>query len=146
FLVSQFAVFGPVVFGAFLVVIVRLFRPGTPREDKLLLAFSLPVLALITIVGFTTRAHPNWAAPAFISGAIVVTAAMVRDGSWRWITAGLAIGVFAQGVLLVTDTMADRVRVPLISKPDVYERTMGWRSLGDETLKVAARAGAKTIV
>jgi hypothetical protein len=127
-------------------VIARLFRPGTPREDRLMLAFSLPVLLLITVVGFTTRAHPNWAAPAFISGAIVVAAAMVREGSWRWIAASLAIGVFAQSVLLVTDTMADRVKVPLVAKPDVYERTMGWRSLGNETLKIAARAGAKTIV
>jgi len=146
FLGSQFAVFGPIVFGALLIVILRLRGGHTPREDKLMLAFSLPVLGLITVVAFTTRAHPNWAAPAFISGAIVVTAAMIRDGSWGWMRLSLAIGVVAQAVLLVTDTMADRVKVPLIAKPDVYERTMGWRSLGDETLRFAARAGAKTIV
>ena len=146
FLASQFAVFGPIVFGAFLIVLARIRRPDTTREDKLMLAFSLPVLALITVVGFTTRAHPNWAAPAFISGAIVVTAAMVREKSWRWMTASLAIGLLAQVVLLVTDAVADRVKVPLIAKSDVYERTMGWRSLGDETLRFAARSGAKTIV
>jgi dolichyl-phosphate-mannose-protein mannosyltransferase len=133
FLASQFAVFGPIVFGALLIVTLHFRRPDISREDRLMLAFSLPVLALITVV-------------AFISGAIVVAAALVRTKAWHWMYASLAIGVVAQAVLLVTDTMADRIKVPYIAKPDVYERTMGWRSLGEETLRFAARAGAKTIV
>jgi hypothetical protein len=142
FIASQFAVFGPIVFGALLTLIVRFMRPDMPRADRLMLAFAIPVLALITTVAFITHAHANWAAPAFISSAIVVTAALVRMQAWRWLTLSLAIGGVVQVVLLGTDAIADRVQAPFLAKSDVYARTMGWRALGDEAGRIADRIGA----
>ncbi len=41
--------------------------------------------------------------------------------------------------MLVGDANARRMSLPWLAKPDVYARTMGWRSLGEEVEKLARR-------
>ena len=36
--------------------------------------------------------------------------------------------------------------LPFLRQPDVYQRTMGWRALGEEALRLARRTGAVTVV
>ncbi len=64
FLAAQFAVIGPLVFAAFLVILFRARQSPLSREDRLMLAFAVPVLALITALAFVRSANANWAAPA----------------------------------------------------------------------------------
>ena len=52
--------------------------------------------------------------------------------AWRWIAVSIALGIAAQVVLLVGDANARRMSIQWLAKPDVYARTMGWRSLGEE--------------
>src|SRR5215813_6227284 len=54
FVAAQFAVFGPVVFAVLLYAIGRIGALG--RADRLMLAFALPPLVLVTATGFVTRA------------------------------------------------------------------------------------------
>ena len=144
FIGSQFAVFGPILFVVLLGALARIASPALNRADRLMLAFAIPPLALITITAFVTRAFANWAAPAFISGIVVVVALMVRHAAWKWLTASLAIGIAAQVLFLVADARATRVNVPLLG--DAYRRTLGWRALGEETGRLARQIGARTIV
>ena len=144
FIGSQFAVFGPILFAVLLGALARIASPALNRADRLMLAFAIPPLALITITAFVTRAFANWAAPAFISGIVVVVALMVRHAAWKWLTASLAIGIAAQVLFLVADARATRVNVPLLG--DAYRRTLGWRALGEETGRLARQIGARTIV
>lgn len=146
FLAGQFAVFGPVVFGVFLVALIRIGKPDIGRADRLMLCFAIPTLALVTATAFVTRANANWAAAAVISANILVAAVLVRRQAWRWIAVSIALGVVAQIALLVGDANARRLSLPLLAKPDIYARTMGWRSLGEEVDKLAARVGARTVV
>ena len=99
----------------------------------------------MTATAFVTRANANWAASAFISANVLVAAVLVRHAAWRWIAVSIAIGVIAQIALLIGDANARRISLPLLAKPDVYARTMGWRSLGEEVDKLARPAGARTI-
>jgi hypothetical protein len=145
FVAAQFAVFGPVVFAVLLVLFGRWKSAALTPADRLMLAFALPPLLLVTVVGLFRSPHANWAAPAFISAAVVVTAVLVRRRQWGWLKAGLAIGVAVQAVLLVGDALADRIALPLLRKGDVYERTLGWRALGQETDRLAQAAGARTV-
>src|SRR5438093_1008017 len=46
FIAAQFAVFGPILFAVLLAAIVRLRSPAMSRADRLMLAFSIPPLAL----------------------------------------------------------------------------------------------------
>jgi hypothetical protein len=99
----------------------------------------------VTVTAFVTRANANWAAPAFISANVLAAAVLVRHAAWRWIAFSIALGVVAQIALLIGDANARRLSIPWISKPDVYARTMGWRSLGDEVEKLARSTGARSI-
>ncbi len=146
FLASQFVVFGPVAFAVLLLAIVKMAKPEIGRADRLMLCFAIPTLALLTATAFVTRANANWAAAAFISANVLVAALLVRHAAWRWIAASLAFGIVVQILLLAGDANARRVSVPWLAKPDVYARTMGWRSLGEEVGKVAQANGIRTIV
>jgi 4-amino-4-deoxy-L-arabinose transferase-like glycosyltransferase len=143
---SQFAVAGPLVFAAFLAILVQAVRDKLSRQDELMLAFAIPPLALVFVLSFFRGANANWAAPALLSMAIVVVAWWLRNGYRGWIIASLAIGVFVQAALLVGDAYADRISIPALGRnSDVYHRTLGWRTLGAEVTRLARINGASTV-
>lgn len=146
FIASQFGVIGPILFAVLLLAIARIASPAIRSADRLMLAFAIPPLALITVAGFFIRANANWAAPAFISGVIVAVALMVREGAWKWLAASILLGVIAQAVLPFGDAFATRLHLPFGANGDPYHRTLGWRSLGEQAGKLARRVGARTIV
>ena len=147
FILSQFLVIGPVVFGVFLVLVVRVPWRNLPRADRLLMSFATPPLALVTAVAFAHGANANWAAPAFVPAAVVATAVMVRRKLWGLLTASLCIGVAAQVLFAIGDAFADRLTVPLLGKnADIYRRTMAGRSLGEAVGDLARRFETPTVV
>lgn len=146
FIAAQFGVFGPIAFAAVLYGAVQIRARIAERPDRLMLAFTLPVLALVTVTAFLSRAHANWAAVAYVSAAVLAAALLVRLEARRLLAIGVGIGAVTQIVLIVADARADRLSLPLLPKPDVYQRTLGWRALGEEAARLAARTGARTIV
>jgi 4-amino-4-deoxy-L-arabinose transferase-like glycosyltransferase len=146
FIAAQFAVFGPIVFAVLLLAFIRIGSAETSRADRLMLAFALPPLILVTATGFVTRALANWAAPAFISAAVVVAAILVRRRAWNWLALSLGIGAAVQIALIAGDALATRLNVPWLANGDVYRRTLGWRALGERAGELARRVGARTIV
>jgi hypothetical protein len=146
FFFSQFAVAGPIVFGGFLAIIARMKSFPFSQDDRLLLLFSLPIVALVMTAAFVSNAYPNWMAPALVAMTILVTALLVRQKHFAWIYASLAIGAVVQLVFLVADANADRVTITGLKKPDLYERTMGWRLLGEKASQLAQQSGVKSVV
>ena len=147
FIGAQFGLAGPLVFGAFVVLLTQIGRGKLKREDRLMLAFALPVLALIVALGFVRRSNANWAAPAILSLTILVVAWWVRYGYWRLIEITLAIGLFVQVVFLVGDAFAYRVSLPPLGRhADVYQRTLGWRAFGARAASLAQKAQTPTVV
>jgi 4-amino-4-deoxy-L-arabinose transferase-like glycosyltransferase len=144
FVASQFGVLGVILFAVLLAAIVRFASPKMSRADRLMLAFAIPPLALITAVAWITHANANWAATAFISGTIVATATLVQARAWKWLAASIAIGIVAQVLLLAGDPFAARAHLPVVG--DVYSRTMGWRSFAEQTGALARSVGARSIV
>jgi len=146
FIVSQFGVIGPITFGVFLIGLVKLRGTRFPLADRIMIAFAIPPLALITATAMITHYNANWAATAAISITIFAIAILVREARWKLVYATLSIGLAAQILFLVTDAVASKVSVPFIAKPDVYERTMGWRNLAEAVKSRATEAKAKSIV
>jgi 4-amino-4-deoxy-L-arabinose transferase-like glycosyltransferase len=144
FLGSQFGVFGPVLFGALLYALARMASPLITRADRLMLAFAIPPILLITMTALASRANANWAATAYVSGVVVVTALLVRHAAWKWLAASLALGLVAQVAFLSGDARAGSLHVPLLG--DAYRRTLGWRDLGEQAGRLARQAGARAIV
>jgi 4-amino-4-deoxy-L-arabinose transferase-like glycosyltransferase len=144
FLAAQFALIGPILFAVLLGAILRITSPALRRADRLMLAFAIPPLLLITLTAIVSRAFANWAATAYISGLVVAVAIIVRQEAWKWLAASLAIGIVAQAVILAGDARATRLDAPRIG--DVYRRTLGWRSLGEQAGSLARQVGARAIV
>ena len=138
FLAAQFGIMGPLLFGAFLVAAWYLARGRLETADRWLIAFALPPLVVVLVVAFLTRAYANWAAAAFVPAILLVAALILRDRRIWLLKVSVAFGLVAQIALLAGDTIADRFAVPGLSRPDVYQRTMGWRAMAEGAV---ARAG-----
>jgi membrane-associated PAP2 superfamily phosphatase len=146
FIVSQFAVAGPLVFGGLLYILLRMARTNIGRADRLMLAFAIPPLALITALSIFRGANANWAAPAAVSMTVVVVDWWFRE-DWRHpLRATVAIGLIVQMVLLTGDAVVYRVTTPVLDRLTyLYHRTLGWRELGQRVAELSRAHGTRTI-
>ncbi|HVC55012.1 MAG TPA: glycosyltransferase family 39 protein [Stellaceae bacterium] len=142
---SQFLVVGPVFFAALLVIAARPRRLAEPRAC-LLAAFALPTLALMLLESFLSRAEPNWAAPAYVSGIVLVVAWALERG-WRRLVAaaiglnlGLAVAMFG-----IADAAA-AIGLALPARYDPLHRLRGWHELGDRVAALLAAHPGLTLL
>jgi hypothetical protein len=140
FFAAQFGVFGPILFGAFLVIVWRAARVRPPEPDRLLLAFSVPIIAVILVQAFLSRAHANWAATAYVAASVLVVANMVRDGAWGWLKASFIVHAVMLALIVFGTATAGQVPLPL--KTDPFARTLGWRDLAGATRAELTKAAA----
>lgn len=140
FVGAQFGVFGPILFGALLVITWRAARQTAPPPDRLLLAFTWPVLAIIIVQAFLSRAHANWAAVSYVAATLLVTATMIRNLDWRWLNASLALHFALVVAIAAAAALAGRVGLPLEAEP--FQRTLGWHALADVTRAELTKARA----
>lgn len=140
FFAAQFGVFGPILFASLLVITWRAWKQGAQQSDRLLLAFALPVLVVITGQAFLSRAHANWAAVSYVAATILVTATLVRDLSWGWLKASLALHVAVVALFAIGTATAGKLALPKGGDP--FARTLGWRELADVTRAEIGRAKA----
>ncbi len=142
FVISQFGLFGPILFASLLIISWRAFNKKLPERDRLLLAFSLPVLIIITLQALLSRAHANWAAASYIAATVLVTATLVRDLAWPWIRASLGLHIAALIIVITGTTLAESIAFPFGIAP--FSRTLGWQEVAkatSEELKKARSAG-----
>jgi hypothetical protein len=143
-LTAQLALVGPILFAVLIGAIMRIASPALRCADRLMLAFAIPPLLLITLTAIASRAFANWAATAYISGLVVAVAILVRHEAWKWLAASLAIGIVAQAVFIAADARATALNAPRLG--DVYRRTLGWHAFGEQTGRLARQVGARAIV
>ncbi|MDT8344970.1 MAG: glycosyltransferase family 39 protein [Thermohalobaculum sp.] len=89
---AQLGVIGPVFFA---VLLVALLRVGGWRGDwrmRLMAWQCFPLLLGMIALSFVTRAQPNWAAPAYVAGAVIAARVMVEAGWWRGLRLQLGLG------------------------------------------------------
>jgi 4-amino-4-deoxy-L-arabinose transferase-like glycosyltransferase len=145
FLAAQFGVFGPVVFGIALAAMLRISSPLLRSTDRMLLAFAITPLVVVTATASVVHAYANWAAASFVSLAVLAAAIMVR-ANWRFLLwLSVAIGVLAQIVLTGADAMATQVDI-LLPDQNPYYRTLGWNAFARTVGELARKQSAPTIV
>ncbi len=138
---AQFGVFGPILFAGLLIISMRWYKGDLPDQDRLLLAFSAPIIVIVIVQAFISRAHANWAAVAYVSATVLVTATMIRDLSWGWLRASLMLHV---GILLALSLLvanAGSFRLP--NGEDPFARTLGWENIAKETKRQIDKAQAE---
>jgi len=139
FLAAQFALAGPVILTG---VILAAVRPRT-AETRLLLAFSLPILLVVTGVALLTRAHGNWAATALVATFVLGTAHLLKRARRGWLAGGLALGAAAQAGLFLADANAARL---MIAGRAPYSVTLGWEATARAVAEAARAQGAVAVV
>lgn len=138
FFLSQFAVFGPVLFAALL---VGYLRPGSERV-RALVFLSLPALIVVCIQALLDKAYANWAVASYFAGTLIAVP-LLLDRAPRALWLSLAING-AVSVLLpllaVTAPAPERGGTPLLA------RYLGRADLSHEIIAAAQEAGTPVIV
>ena len=145
FISSQFGVFGPVVFATMIVATLKLRSTDLKEEDRVMVAFFITPLVLITLVSSVVHAYANWASVSVISGLILTAALLLRQGRLFWLRASVVLGVVVQGVLLTTDAMATRLSLPFVHG-NPYRHTIGLHAYADRIGHLATGLGAAGVV
>jgi len=139
FLGGQFGVFGPVPFGVLIGgAAVLAWRRRLQPQDLMLLCFALPPLGVVTIGALLSRANDNWAASAYVAGAVLAAALLVRWRARWWLAGGLGLqAILAIGMLLIVadPTLADR-----IGQSNAIKRARGWEQMSKSVVSQAQLA------
>lgn len=137
FVFSQFAVFGPVLFGALL---WRLWR-YEGMEERMLLCVALPILIIVSVQAFMEKAYANWAVGAYFAAVlIVVPPLLARAPGFLRLSMGIN-GVVAVALPLLT-------LFPTLSfgNGPLLQRWLGQASLSAQIAAAAEAAGGLPVV
>ncbi|MCA3444456.1 MAG: glycosyltransferase family 39 protein [Rhodobacter sp.] len=137
FFLSQFAVFGPVLFAALIRAALHPRAAGTGR----LLVFALPAVVIVCLQALLDRAYANWAASAYLAGTIL--AVMVLLDRPRLLKLSLAVNG-AIAVILPVLTLFPALTLgrdePLLA------RYLGQAALSRQIIGLAQAEGGLPIV
>ncbi|XDA99235.1 glycosyltransferase family 39 protein [Sulfitobacter sp. LCG007] len=142
FFFSQFAVVGPVFFGALLRACWLAFHRRLPGIALTLLMFAMPVVLLVTGQALMSRAYANWAVAAYVAGTIL--AVKMLAGRPRWLWAGQALNLCLALALPVLLAMPERVTLP--GGTPLFERYLGRSDVSRWAGDIARQNGIGTIV
>jgi len=145
FLAAQFAVFGPVVFAVAIAATVGWRSAHLCPADRILLAFAIPPLAVITATSFAVHAYANWAAASFVSLAVLAAAILVRRKMRMLLWASAGLGLAVELVLIGADAHAPAIRNPLAPARNPYYNTLGWKGFARTAGALAHRLAIPTI-
>jgi hypothetical protein len=143
FMISQFGVFGPILLSGLVLLCIRPFRLSGARA-RLLAAFTWPTLLVALVVSLLSRAEPNWAAPAYVSAAVLVVSAALARGWRRTLVASTALHLAAAVAVFGGSEALAASGVAVPAKYDPLHRLRGWRTLGGQVSEaLAAHPGLK---
>ena len=144
FLLGHVGVYSPLVFGALVLSIFWGWRVAFPRRHehialepdtekaRFLLAFSLPLIVMYTLLAFKTAGEPNWTAPGFVSLS-VFAAVLWYERARRsrpmaaYAVVALIVALLASVFTVDTD-LARRCHIAWPYERDPTARLLGWRS------------------
>lgn len=139
FVGSQFGVFGPIFFAVLLWIVIARWRATvTDERFRLLLAFTLPVLAVMTFESLLSRANANWAATAYVGGSLLVTAWLLTRQRVRLFKAAIVLHLAVIFVLHNFSLAAPLVGIEPGGRLDPLKRVRGWDAMGENIATLAA--------
>lgn len=130
FILAQMGSLGPGFALAFIGGLLLAWRKRYDHRYQFLLAFSLPLLAIVLIQAERSEANGNWAAPALLAALLLGTKFLARLKQQRWWVIALGINIV---LMLGVYHLGDYYRITghtQMAKWDPLKRAKGWDLLG----------------
>lgn len=124
FIGGQFLLIGPITLWLF----VRRIRPQQ-RADQLLLCSALPLLGLICLQALLSRAHVNWAAPAYVGVAVLVAHYVASHKKQRLFVSLISINLLIALLFYAYMPIQRSLGIEPTRSNTPYHRVSGWREL-----------------
>lgn len=124
FLGEQAGVFGPLLFAALAWRVIQLVRGKADPREGWLMCFCLPILMIVTVQAFLSRANANWAATAYVSATVLVAGWAVTNARPWVVKLSVALHAMAAIVLAVFFLDLPGIEPPL--KSDPLRKLRGW--------------------
>ncbi len=140
FFLSQFGVFGPVLFAALLAAILPVWRAA--GQGRGLLCMTLPPLIVVCFQALMKDAYANWALTAYFPGLLIVVPFLTAR-LYRLLPVSVALNgalCLALPVLTVTAPWPERGGMPLM------KRYLGRTDLSREIIALAQAQGATRVM
>jgi 4-amino-4-deoxy-L-arabinose transferase-like glycosyltransferase len=93
-------------------------------EDRLLLAFTVPPLAIILAQSFISRAHANWAAAAYPALVVLAVAFLCAPGRRSWLVG--VMGAHLAGFALFAALILSPALADSLGAANAFKRLRGW--------------------
>ena len=151
FLSGQLGVFGPVFFIVLIAAVITAFRDvsldwNAARPRLMLVGFCVPVLLIVCAQAFISRAHANWAASAYVSGVILVTAFLLTGPKWRrWALYG-SLGLHTIAGLALMAFAASTPLSDAAGLANAFKRVRGWPETVQAVEVIAREQDVATLV
>ncbi|MEM7059797.1 MAG: glycosyltransferase family 39 protein [Pseudomonadota bacterium] len=145
FLGTQLGVIGPVWF---LAIIAGLFRRDWQDDQGMrkLAWQTFTLLIVITGVAFITRAHGNWAAPAYVAGSIFA-ARYLLTRNWHWaLPVQTVIGIVAAMAVYAAAWTYSHYAQSLPRTPDPFKKMRLSQPFCEPVLAAMAEEGAEVLL
>lgn len=143
FAVAQVAILGPVFMASLVWTAATWRRRGAAL--RVLVLFSLPILALICGQAAVSRAYANWAAAAYLAGSVAVAIHLCTSpGGRRWLAAG--VGLNAALSLAIALVVTSPEVAPERVRAAVMDRYTGRVALSEAILEAAETQGLGVVV
>jgi 4-amino-4-deoxy-L-arabinose transferase-like glycosyltransferase len=123
----QLGVFGPILFIVLARGAWREIREPRDKNKILLLSFSLPVLTLLVVQAFLSRAHGNWSATAYPAATIFVTAVMLELNRTILFRVSLALHLAFAAIIGTAPAFARQW--PVFEQLQFLRTSLGWRDV-----------------
>ncbi|MBT0957803.1 glycosyltransferase family 39 protein [Alphaproteobacteria bacterium KMM 3653] len=134
---AQFIVFGPILFTGLLWLLIR----WSPQNRSLLL-FSLPIVALVCLQALLSNAYANWAAAAYLAGTLVIVPLVLRH---RW-TLWASLALHSAFALFVPIAAMKAQDITVGEGRLLMARYLGRVQMSEAIMGAARDEGLKTIV
>jgi len=144
FFAAQFGVMGPLFFPTWIAVVTRR-ASWQAAPIRALAAFSLPVLALFLLLALLSRAHANWAAPAYPAATLLAVAWLIRTHRRRWLVAAIAVNFLLTATLYHWHRLAPALGVALSVRTDPFHKLRGWPAAGKALAQLMQQSGCDAV-
>jgi len=128
FFISQFAVFGPVLFASLLYS----FKKVDVKKYAIPLSFFVVFFVVIAGLSFVSRAHANWAAPAYIAAILIVVNYLISNKKLKILKFSFMLHLVLGMMLLCYALVIQNFDITLSKKNDLFRRVRGGNELGKQ--------------